>query len=369
MRLLPNRPEIGWTPYLWLIYIVQVPLGLLFKGAGPLEWWLSCLGLVVFLALYFRGFWLEGRKLVPVVLALAALGVVFSPFNWAAVVYFIYAAAFCAQLGPPRLAWRWVFSLALVVAIESAVFSLPLQAWASGIIFTLLIGAINTFYRERERINAKLKLAQDEVERLAKVAERERIARDLHDVLGHSLSLITLKAELAARLVRTEPLRAEVEMREVERVSRQAMAQVRETVKGYRAAGLDAELTNAKLACEAAGLVLSVSRQAVDLDAEVENALALALREAVTNVIRHAGATRVELELGGVDGMAQLRVEDDGRGGPLAEGSGLAGMRERLEALGGGIAVEVGQGLRLSIRVPLAGRRVTPTLRLVGSGR
>lgn len=369
MRLLPDKPEIGWTPYVWLIYVVQVPLGLMFKGAGALEWWLSALGLLVFLVLYFRGFWLEGRKLVPVVLALAGLGLVFSPFNWAAVVYFIYAAAFCAQLGPPRAAWRWVLGLALVLALESALFHLPLQAWGPGIVFTVLIGALNIYYRDRERINAKLKLAQDEVERLAKVAERERIARDLHDVLGHTLSLITLKAELAARLVRSEPLRAEAEMREVEKVSRQAMAQVRETVKGYRAAGLDAELANAKLACEAAGLSLAISRQVVELDAEVENALALALREAVTNVIRHADATSVRLELQAVDGMAQLRVEDDGRGGPLAEGSGLAGMRERLEALGGALAVEAGTGVRLSIRVPLAGRRAGPALRVVGAGR
>lgn len=352
MRLLPDRPEIGWTPYVWLIYLVQILIGLGFKGAGELEWALNVLGMAVFLVLYFRGFWLDGRRLVPVILGIALLGVVFSPLNWAAVVYFIYAGAFCAHVGPPRVAWRWLAALTLLLTAEAAVFELPAQGWIPGVIFIVLIGAINIYYRDRERINVKLKLAQEEVERLAKVAERERIARDLHDVLGHSLSLLTLKSELAARLVREQPERAEREMREVERISRETLAQVREAVRGYRLAGLAAELANARLACEAAGVTLLVEQQAAPLSAEREHALALALREAVTNVIRHAQASTCRVRLGPAGDRYELEVEDDGRGSLSREGAGLTGMRERAAALGGAVTWNTDEGTRLLVSLP-----------------
>src|SRR5690606_38964639 len=112
----------------------------------------------------------------------------------------------------------------------------------------------NYYQREREDHRAKLAMAQDEIERLATIAERERIARDLHDLLGHTLSTITLKSELAAKLVRNDPQSAAREMGDVERISRDALGQVRQAVRGYRSSGLEGEIANAKLALEAAGI-------------------------------------------------------------------------------------------------------------------
>ncbi len=362
MRLLPKDPDIGWTPYVWLIYVVNLPIYLLFERAGALEWVLTLAGLAAFLVLYFRGFWLEGRRLLRVLAAIALLGVVFSPFNPGAVVYFIYAGAFAAHAGPPRLAWRVILLLELALAVEAWLASIPPQGWIPGVVFTVLIGAINIYYRERSRTHAKLKLAQEEVERLAAMAERERIARDLHDLLGHTLSVITLKSELAARLALTQPERAQREMREVERIARQSLAEVRDAVRGYRTAGLEAELTNAHLACEAAGVTLTIERPALDpataprsaLAPKQENALALALREAVTNVVRHAAAGRCRVRLAREGEQIVLTVEDDGRGGGATEGSGLAGMRERVEELGGTVLRDGSRGTRLEVRLPAA---------------
>ena len=122
------------------------------------------------------------------------------------------------------------------------------------LVFTIVTGAANIFDAERERAQRRLRRADEEIERLATIAERERIARDLHDLLGHTLSVIVVKSELAARLAAREPARAGEEMRDIERIGREALAEVRAAVVGYRAQGLRGELDGARRALEAAGV-------------------------------------------------------------------------------------------------------------------
>src|SRR5262249_25675425 len=156
-------------------------------------------------------------------------------------VYFIYAAAFIGNTGEAGLAIRILPVLLLVIGLETWVFHLPAYFWIPALTVSVLVGAINIHYRQRDRDNKKLLMAQEEVEHLAKVAERERIARDLHDVLGHTLSVIVVKSELAAKLAEKDPARAVSEIKDVERISRDALAQVRNTVRGYQALSLQAE--------------------------------------------------------------------------------------------------------------------------------
>lgn len=358
MRLLPPDREHGWTPFAWLVYLSMFIAYPAFSRAGTAEWVLTLLALAAFLGLYFRGFWVEGRALWPILGAIALLGAASSPFNPGGTVFFVYAAAFASRAAPPRTAYRAVFLLALALAVEAALTGIRPDGWIPGILFTLLIGSINIHYAGVSRTYAELRQARQEVERLAKLAERERIARDLHDLLGHTLSLITLKSELAARLVARDPARATREMGEVEQISRRALAEIREVVRGYRVAQLAAELANARLACEAAGVELAVEAAgegpAGGLASQVEATLALALREAVTNVVRHAGARRCRVRIERSAARVRLEVSDDGRGGVAAEGAGLAGMRERVEALGGRVAREGSAGTRLAVELPLA---------------
>jgi two-component system sensor histidine kinase DesK len=200
----------------------------------------------------------------------------------------------------------------------------------------------------------KLHRAHGEVEHLAKVAERERIARDLHDVLGHTLSLITLKAELARKLVDRDPGRAKQEMQDVETTSRAALADVREAIRGYRSDGIFAELARARAALETAGVAVECDTDRVALSPEQESVLSLALREAVTNVVRHADASRCNVSLKRSEALCTLEISDDGCGAAGPEGNGLRGMRERLEALGGSLRLLTSNGTRLIIDLPLA---------------
>jgi two-component system sensor histidine kinase DesK len=218
-------------------------------------------------------------------------------------------------------------------------------------VISLIVGATNIHFTEMGRSTARLRQARDEVEHLAKLAERERIARDLHDLLGHTLSLIVLKTELASKLAERDPVRAAREIREVEEISRQALAEVRQAVRGYRARDLSAERALARVALQAAGVELSEAFEPVALSPEAEDAFAFALREGVTNVVRHARATRCHVGLAAGDGQARLTIEDDGHGGEAPEGAGLRGMRERAQALGGQVER---QGTRLRVSIPLA---------------
>lgn len=178
-------------------------------------------------------------------------------------------------------------------------------------------------------------------ERLTVSAERERVARDVHDVLGHSLTVVSVKADLAARLVETDPDRARTELADIQRLSRQALAEIRATVGGLRAARLGEELGSAREALEGAGIepVLPADEQVVD--PRYRPVVGWVLREAVTNVVRHSAARRCEVVLG----PSTLVVRDDGRGVSGApEGHGLQGVRERVEGTGGRLRVEAGPG-------------------------
>jgi two-component system sensor histidine kinase DesK len=350
-RLLPKDEEIGWAPYAWLIYLIPFLAYPAVEGASALRWAATLAGLAVFLALYFRSYWLEGAPALVCAGGVALLAILFSPTNPGGGTFFIYAAAIVAHLGKPRAAWVLLGVLEAVIAVEAAVAGLPALTWAPAAIFSLLIGGLGIRGVEVRRANARLRRAQEEVERLAKTAERERIARDLHDVLGHTLSLITLKSELAAKLLERDPERAGREIREVERISREALREVRSAIAGYRSEGLQAEIARARLALDSAGVRLEYFVAAVELDPVPETVLALALRESVTNVVRHAGAGTCRITLEQTAEETRLEVQDDGRGGAAPEGIGLAAMRERVEGLGGTLArgAEAGTSLRITL--------------------
>lgn len=356
-----DQPPDGtkWMRYVWLVY-----LGTLFfqpafdPTAEPLDWAVVVGLIAVFLPLYFAGFRAaDDRRLLQVVAAMAALGVAGSVLNSGASVFIIYAAAGAAYLDPVR---RAVFVIAALVGVVGFIFlispvPLPWRLFAHtpAFLFTIVIGAANIFDAERDRAHRRLLRADEEIERLATIAERERIARDLHDLLGHTLSVIVVKSELAARLAEREPARAGDEMRDVERIGRDALSEVRAAVAGYRSKGLRGELDGARRALAAAGMESTIEAELPPLSIAHESALALALRESVTNVVRHSRAREVTIRIGLEGSAVILEVIDDGRGGTSTEGAGLTGMRERFTALGGSVQREGSPGTRVRVSLPV----------------
>jgi two-component system sensor histidine kinase DesK len=290
---------------------------------------------------------------------MVVLGLGVAPFNPGASTLLVFASAFIPfAVETERTAIALMAGIVLFAAIETQIFHM--SGWfffyAGGL--SLVVGGSNIYFAQRNRALAKLRMAQDEIEHLAKVAERERIARDLHDVLGHTLSVIILKSELAGKLMDRDPQRAGNEIREVEQISRQALSEVRDAIRGYRSQGLAAELAQAKSTLETAGIAVTCESAKVALPALQESVLSMAVREAVTNVVRHAQARTCSLRLQQQNGSCHLEIEDDGRGGSQNEGSGLRGMRERVEMLGGTLTRDSQAGTRLTITLPL--KEVTP---------
>src|SRR5258708_11252839 len=299
-------------------------------------WLLDVLGAVIFLFLYFGLFILVHPRSLVHIAVMMLLGLLYQPFNGGACTFFIFAAAMLPfSVGSQAASFAGLLAVGATGAIEGLL--LHIHGWQLfySALFPVIIGAGNTFFAERNRMNRKLRKANDEIEHLAKVAERERIARDLHDVLGHTLSVIILKSELAGKLMDRDPRRAGNEIREVEQISRQALSEVRDTIRGYRCQGLEVELARAKSTLETAGVEVKFEAARVALAALQESVLSMAVREAVTNVVRHAHARTCTLRLEQRNGSCYLAIEDDGRGGFENEGNGLRGMRERVEMIGG----------------------------------
>lgn len=351
--LLPDDPSIGWSPYLWLLYLGFLAPGILSEEIFSLSWTLTIISLPVFIWLYFRGFWHRGKALLLNIITIACLGIVLLPFNVGATVYFIYAGAPSAAISTPLTAIITLTLITAALVLESILLGIPLTAWLIPSFILMLVGISNIFYCEMARKNARLRLSQEEVSKLAAVAERERIARDLHDLLGQSLSVITIKAELASRLFNHDPERAKNEIEDLERVSREALREVRKAVSGYRYSGWQGELDKSCLALKAAGLSVNANAQTESMPAAQESVLSMALREAVTNIIRHSKARHCDIDLSCDQDFIVLTIKDDGKGGKIIPGNGLTGMRERVEQLNGQLKLSQDEGTILSIQLPL----------------
>ncbi|MGJ5753557.1 two-component system sensor histidine kinase DesK [Streptomyces puniciscabiei] len=315
-----------------------------------------------YLTLVFRNI---GRSFAPrvVVSLLAALGVLAPLLAYtlggAWLGLFIYLSVACGATLPVRAAF-WA-----IPAATATMFLVGLR-WHEkpdeSLLLVPLIGFAMVGVGQLVRTTIELRKARATVAQLAANEERLRLARDLHDLLGHSLSLITLKSELAGRMLPDHPDKAAQQVADIEQVSRQALVDVREAVTGYRRPRLAAELAGTQVALTAAGVSAEVPAEP-DLGGvpeESESALAWALREAVTNVVRHSGADRCLVQLThrqSLDGaMLELSVEDNGSGGSGGgPGNGLTGLTERLEKAGGSLeAGRIKHGFRLVARVPAA---------------
>ncbi|KOV59540.1 sensor histidine kinase [Streptomyces sp. MMG1121] len=318
---------------------------------------------VAYLTLVFRNM---GRPFTPQgVLSRLAVMVVLAPLlnytlgnAWLGL--FVYVSVACGATLPLRAAYWAIPATAVVMYLVER--HNGVSEWDNTLLLVLLIGFAMVGVGQLVRTTVELRKARATVAHLAANEERLRLARDLHDLLGHSLSLITLKSELAGRMLPDHPDKAAQQVADIEQVSRQALVDVREAVTGYRRPRLAAELAGTEVALAAAGVAAEVPAEP-DLAAvpeEAESVLAWALREAVTNVVRHSGADRCLVQLTHrqtLDGpVLELCVEDNGSGGAgSVPGNGLTGLTERLEKAGGSLeAGRVKHGFRLVARVPTA---------------
>jgi two-component system, NarL family, sensor histidine kinase DesK len=360
--------------------------------AAPGWKWFLVGGSIAFAALawiFVVGTGPPGDQPVPWIPLMVILGLGIALFivgkeNWLAVL--AVAAAACGRYSGtvrPAMVGASACALAgLVVAIRT-------DLGFGGSLAAIVIGPLSAFFAysagRRLDVMSALRRTRAELARAAAAEERLRIARDLHDLLGHSLSLITLKAELAGRVIGSDPERAAKEIAELESVARQSLSDVREAVAGFRQPDLAGELAAARQMLDAAGISATIeSIDTARLPQEVDAALAWAVREGTTNVVRHSRATHVVILISADPATAVAEISDNGpaapdeaarlataatpvatagpsgraaatRARPAFAGSGLAGLAERVRGLGGELAAGIvgGQGFLLRVVVPL----------------
>ena len=352
----------------WLLYLIQGIAHLFSRHYSPLYTAGGVAIIVVFSVLYvvLVPFWsTPHRYAVPGLAVLALLAVLGCVFYGSSglVALWIFMASAAGLLVPDR---GWAVRAVLACIASYMIFSATTHAgstnFLSNLIPVVFIGFAMIGLRWQFQLTAELARAREEVVQLAASEERLRLARDMHDLTGQSLSMITLKSELAGRLLGRLPAsndrdRVRDEIEQVAAVSRQTLRDIREAISGYRRPTLAVEVITARAALASAGIA---ARDDADLtllsgtfDPDAEGALAWCLREAVTNVVRHSGAKNCYISLSRRPGTVSLEVRDDGTGhipsegggaqprpaDPVPPSSGLRGMSERLSAAGGRLEV------------------------------
>lgn len=354
MRLLPKNRDHGWAPFAWLIFLAFFYVQPVLEHPSWGSLLLANVEVLVFLVLYFGVFWVRAPVNYLLLLGMAGMGFGLAKVNNGSSVFIIFTASFIPWVFErPRNALIALGGLASAIAIDATVFHAPTGFWVTSLVVALGVGLSNIHFAVNNRADQKLRMAHEEIEHLAKVAERERIARDLHDVLGHTLTLISVKSTLAGKLLDKDPEKARSEIADIEKVSRDAMSEIRNTLRGYSSYKLSEEMERAQATLQSAGVEVKAESTEVPLTPAQESVAALIMREAVTNVVRHSSARHCSLRLARNNGNFILEVQDDGCGGLRSEGNGIRGMRERVEALGGTFRQKTSAGTKLTFEFPL----------------
>jgi two-component system, NarL family, sensor histidine kinase DesK len=351
--------KIGWGGVaVWLAMLVWPATSAASGDHGPA--WLMLGGLVLFAGIMvllmragFHGTWRLARYLL--LLPLLALSLWLSRELGLAANYLVVFPSMLTAMVLPIVVPAFVGIL--VVTVTSVLVtgvtwdnstSVALTAFFSGLVMFVLRRLSTTIGLLRE--------AREELARAAVAEERLRFSRDLHDLLGHTLSVVVVKAEVVRRLVGRDPAQAAEAAADIETIGRQALVEVREAVTGYRERDLAAELDGARAALSDAGIAPTVRRAAGTLDDRADALLGWAVREGATNVIRHSRATCCTITLRYDDGRAVLQIADDGTGCEAVDmpaGNGLRGLTERFAAAGGTVRADAGQGgFTLTATVP-----------------
>lgn len=358
-RLFPRR--FGFYPYIWLIYLVFPILNL--KGYSGYKLLAGYVLVGLFVVTYRQLYWSEGKTysawLGLQMLLIAVLCIVYSPYN-------LYMGFFASNF----IGWytelrrfKQAFIVFTVMIIGLALLSLAKMYGTEGIflfpfVLMMLISPFGIRSMNRRRMLEKeLDQANEVIKEMVKREERMRIARDLHDTMGHTLSLITLKSQLVEKLAVKNPERAQAEAREIQRTSRAALRQVRELVSEMRAVSVAEELAEAGEMLRSAEIGLEVDGDAAlpGVSDLTQNILSLCIKEAVTNIVKHSGADLCRIGIGMTAGEVRITVEDNGVGPGLQDGgaegaahrrdgNGMKGMAERLALIDGSLTLGPGTG-------------------------
>lgn len=311
--------------------------------------------LVLFLACYFWAYRCHRDTMYRPVLGIVLVAILITPINAGSVSMFAYAGFFIGYANPLR---RYVLLLAALLGVL-IVLELSLELyWPYFLHLGIpVVAAVSLLgWAEQQHMLQRLAKQQsdDEIKQLATMVERERIGRDLHDILGHTFSSIILKADLAEKLLaRNQVEDGRQQLTELRQLARDALSQVRQSVSGYKHQGLSLEVAKLLSRLRDAGFFAELSGEIPTLDSRLETAVILALTELVTNIMRHSKGNNCRLSFRQQGDQLLITVSDDGNCSNIKEGNGITGLRERLAAIGASLTLQWHNGVAAVIELPL----------------
>uniref|UniRef100_A0A486XLY7 Sensor histidine kinase n=1 Tax=Rheinheimera sp. BAL341 TaxID=1708203 RepID=A0A486XLY7_9GAMM len=310
--------------------------------------------LLLFLLCYFWAYRCSRSDMHWPIAGIVLVASLITPVNPGSISMFAYAGFFIGYAYPLR---RFLLLMTLLVALLVLLEQTLTIHWNLFLIMGVPIVLAVSLLGRAEQAKHKHRLAEqqseDEIKQLATMVERERIARDLHDILGHTLSSIILKADLAEKLLtRQHTDAAQQQLSELSQIARDALAQVRQSVSGYKHQGLTAETTKLLSRLRDAGFQAVLKGEIPQLDTRRETALILALTELVTNVIRHSKGDSCSLSFVQQGDEFIICLSDNGQTSEIKEGNGISGLRERLAAIGATLTLQQQDGLTARIQLP-----------------
>ena len=343
---------IGERPEFYLVYLAFYFFPWLFQTPAIKDVLAAIIAIVIFIPIYFHGFKQTDANALRHVVAVSLIGFATSPFLGSHGVFHIYAVVQAGFIRPERTAWITAIVLTLVYSMFSI---LTNQTWWDlsfpvfmGLI--TLVGVISSAGQIEK--NAQLERSRSLEQHMATISERERIAQDLHDLLGQTLTMVALKSEVATRLFDSKPEQAKQELLEIRNAARVALSDVREAVAGMNTTSLRAELKRAEQVLSTANIKLHIIGLIPSLNAEADQVLGLSVREAMTNIVRHSVAKQATFSISDDGSNVIVSVEDDGASDSIIEGSGITGLRKRLQKFGGVTRIEQTPGLKISMQIP-----------------
>lgn len=343
--------KMSWV---YLINLIFYIIPLFTVRFSPWQYLSMLSALLLFLGCYFWAYRCNRHNMHWPIAGIVLVAALITPVNPGSVSMFAYAGFFIG------FAYSLKHYLLLITLLLALLVLLDLTLtihWNLFLIMGIPIVLAVSFLGRAEQAKLRHRLAEqqsgDEIKQLATMVERERIGRDLHDILGHTLSSIILKADLAEKLLaRQQADAAQQQLTELSQIAREALSQVRQSVSGYKHQGLTAEVARLLSRLRDAGFVAELTGEIPHLDSRRETAVVLALTELVTNIMRHSKGDSCQLRFTEQAGTLKICLSDNGRQADVKEGNGITGLRERLTAINATLTLQHNQGLTAIIELP-----------------
>lgn len=358
MNTIELERKFAWI-YLLNLGFYILPMVLAPYSAAQLT--IMTLAMLAFIGVYYRTLYSTPVQRPWLLLALYAIACAMTVWNPGTISMFGFVAFFAGFYYPLRRAAIIAFG---IVATLFAFQYVVVTGWEYfhyyGLFLVVVIGLFGVIERNRQQRVLQEKRSEAEIERLATTVERERIARDLHDILGHTLSCIILKADLAEKqLAKQQYDDAGKQLAELATIARESLSDVRKSVSGYKHQGLGGELDKLQQRLQDAGFKTKINGELPTITGQQETTLILALTEMVTNIVRHSTGNQCVIEFSNLSGSIGVALSDNGGCEHLEEGNGLRGVRERMQAIGGQLNYSVSQGCHFELLFPTDGAQQT----------